>query len=784
MRKKRTYVLGSLLLLLVVLYVFALPTVLFSDPYSTVLLANRGELLTATIAADGQWRFPQRDTVPDKFVQAIVTYEDKRFFQHPGVDVRAMARSFRQNFRAGKIVSGGSTLTMQVVRLSRKNKPRTVLEKIVEVVLATHMEWRYSKEEILHLYAAHAPFGGNVVGLEAACWRYFGRSMQELSWAEAALLAVLPNAPSLMHPGKNSIELLRKRNALLDKLNQLHVLDTFSCQLAKAEPIPEKPLPLPRHARHVIQKVKSEGKAGMVVHTSIDYALQQHVEYLVQEHHKQLAANQIHNAAALILKVKTGEVIAYVGNVDAEKNGTHHAEVDIINSSRSTGSILKPFLYAAMLEEGKILPQALLPDIPTFINGFSPKNFSKEYDGAVPADKALIRSLNVPAVHLLKEYRYEKFHTLLKELGMSTLTQAPDHYGLSLILGGAEGTLWDVTGMYASMARVLNNFFQRPGANKYSINDWHEPVYERVKQKDKPTALTTASTLSAAAIYQTLQVLTDVYRPGEESGWRYFSSSKKIAWKTGTSYGFRDAWAVGLTPEYAVGVWVGNADGEGRPGLTGTDAASPLLFSIFSRLPATAWFSTPRIEMEQILVCSKSGYKASALCEETDSLSTSKAGLAAPACPYHQRIHLSKDARYRVNSNCYAVATIQHKSWFVLPPVQEYYYKEKVISYKSLPPVKLGCLEPKAAMDMIYPKQHARIFIPRSLSGNEGQVLFQVAHNQGNTKIFWHLDGRYVGSTKGQHQLALHPEKGKHVLTLVDEQGHALVRQFEVISSL
>lgn len=788
MSQRVKYVSVVILLVLLTIYYFLLPSSLFSDPYSTVLQARTGELLTATIADDGQWRFPQRDSIPEKFAKALITYEDKRFYQHIGVDVRALARAFGQNMQAGEVKSGGSTLTMQVIRLSRKNKSRTVLEKLIEVVLATRLELRHSKEEILELYAAHAPFGGNVVGLEAACWRYFGRSMQELSWGEAALLAVLPNAPSLIHPGKNRIALLTKRNFLLDKLQANGVLDAFTCELAKAEPIPDKPRPIPRHARHLVLRAKNNGETGSIVNTSIDYALQQQVEILVEEHHKNLAGNQIHNAAALIVDVKTGAVLAYMGNVATQPNVSHNNEVDIIAAPRSTGSILKPFLYAAMLDEGKMLSQTLLPDIPTFINGFAPKNFSKEYDGAVPADMALIRSLNVPAVHLLKEYRYEKFHTLLKQLGMTSLTQAPDHYGLSLILGGAEGTLWDITGMYASMGRVLTNFFQHPGGNKYQSSDFHAPIYSitNVSQRKEPPndILEASSFLSAASIYQTLNVLTNVYRPGEESGWRYFSSSKKIAWKTGTSYGFRDGWAVGLTPEYAVGVWVGNADGEGRPGLTGTDAASPLLFSIFSQLPATTWFKAPMTEMQQMEVCTKSGFKASALCDVKDTLWVVKAGMNSGLCPYHQRIHLSTDGKYQVNSQCATVADIVTKSWFALPPVQEYYYKEKVISYASLPPVKPGCIESKARMEMIYPKHLARIFIPRGLAGSQGQVLFQLAHSQNNAEVFWHLDGTYIGSTKGHHQLALQPAKGKHVLTLVDEQGNSLVRQFEVISGM
>src|SRR5688572_26234215 len=238
--------LAGLTVALLVGYYFCLPDALFDDPYSTVLEDDRGELLAASIASDGQWRFPEMDTVPEKFAKALIAFEDKRFWNHPGVDILSIGRAVEQNLRAGKVLSGGSTIDMQVIRLSRKGAGRTILEKVVESVLATRLELRYSKEEVLALYASHAPFGGNVVGLEAACWRYFGREPEELSWAEAAMLAVLPNSPSLIHPGKNREKLLLKRNRLLSKLKETKVIDQFTYELAIAEPIPDQPHPLPR----------------------------------------------------------------------------------------------------------------------------------------------------------------------------------------------------------------------------------------------------------------------------------------------------------------------------------------------------------------------------------------------------------------------------------------------------------------------------------------------------------------------------------------------------------
>lgn len=772
------------------LYFFSLPDPLFIDPYSTVLKANQGELLSATIAKDGQWRFPEVNAVPDKYADALVVYEDKRFYSHPGVDPFAVGRAIRQNIMDSRIVSGGSTITMQVIRLSRKGKPRTVFQKVIEMFLATRLELRYSKKEILGLYASHAPFGGNVVGLEAACWRYFGRGPQELSWGEAALLAVLPNAPALIHPGKNRNLLKAKRDRLLDKLVAAGKIDAFTSSLAKDELIPEDPQALPRYARHLLTRAMKEGYSESVIHSTIDNALQEQTEQILHDHQQRLETNQIHNAAAIVLEVSTGKVLAYVGNTNGSNLDFHSSDVDVITAGRSTGSILKPFLYAAMLDEGKILPRTLVPDVPTFINGFSPKNFSNDYDGAVPANMALIRSLNIPAVHMLKAYRYEKFHSLLKNIGMNTLNRAPDHYGLSLILGGAEGTLWDVAGMYASMARTLNNYWEHPGKNRYNKKDFHAPYYtdrplkDGVKSHGDENLLEENSWISAASIFQTFDALKEVYRPGEESGWKYFSSSKKIAWKTGTSFGFRDAWAVGVTPHYVVGVWVGNADGEGRPGLTGTEAAAPVMFNIFSLLKEEVWFRPPIQEMERITVCKQSGYRNSARCNDLDTVFVTRQGLQSLPCPFHKAVHVTSNGKFRVHSECESMDRVVQANWFVLPPMQEYYFRTKNFSYKILPPFRKDCQRssPLISMDLIYPKQDSKIFIPRELNGVAGKVVFELAHRTPGAAVYWHLDGEYVGSTKGTHNLPLNPPPGRHFLTIVDENGETINHSFYVIS--
>lgn len=782
------YHLAVLLAGLLVGYYFSLPKQLFDDPYATILNAENGELLSARIAADGQWRFPLSVSVPEKYEQALIAFEDKNFHKHPGVDLMALGRAMKQNLSAGRVVSGGSTISMQVIRLHRKGKSRNILEKLIEVVLATRLELRYTKEEILNLYASHAPFGGNTVGLEAAAWRYFGRDASELSWAEAALLAVLPNQPSLLFPGKNNSPLKAKRDRLLDKLFAAGSFDAYSLELAKAEPVPDKPKTLPMQASHLLNRAAAHGYGEQKLTTTLDYHLQSRVNRVVRAHHELLRTDEIHNAAALVLDVKSGKVLAYTGN--APRAGFEHGQdVDIIQAPRSTGSLLKPMLYAAALDDGLILPKSLLPDVPVFFGGFAPRNYSKTYDGAVHANVALSRSLNIPAVHLLKEYGYTRFHGKLRDVGVTTLNRPASHYGLSLILGGSEGTLWDMANVYAGMARTLNTFGRPANDQRYSPGLYKPAVYQKNEESSEPGDQDQGSTrkvkhLSAAALWFTFEAMLEVYRPDEDAAWKLYGSSRKIAWKTGTSFGFRDGWAIGLTPDHVVGVWVGNADGEGRPGLTGIRAAAPIMFDIFDLLPESGWFNAPGEEMAPAAIDRQSGYLASVYSTQVDTLLVPKSGLSTPVSPYHQRVHLDPTKTFRVSGTCESVNTLVSQNWFVLPPKQAFYYKRLHPTYQELPPMRSDCYgvtSETIVMDMLYPEPNATLYIPTELNGRMGEVVFEVAHRDSESELHWHLDDRYVGTTVGDHHLNLQPAGGSHLLTVMDNEGNSLKRSFTVL---
>lgn len=763
------------IVLLVIGYIFCLPQQLFHVPYSTVVTDRNDELLGARIASDGQWRFPPRETTPEKIKQCLITFEDKHFYHHWGVNPLSVGRAIYQNTKHKRIISGGSTLTMQTIRLAR-NESRTFGEKIIEMIWATRLEFRASKEEILSMYVSHAPFGGNVVGLDAAAWRYFGHSAEDLSWAESAMLAVLPNAPAMIHLSKGRKMLLSKRNRLLKQLLEKKVIDLSTYELAVTEPLPDEPHPLPQIAPHLVSRFYKE-RNGQYTRSTIDRGIQTHIEDLAERWSNEFNRSDIRNLAILVIDIPANQVIAYCGNVhfDRKQGGN---QVDVIQAPRSTGSILKPFLYYAMLQEGSLLPDMLLPDIPININGFTPQNFSMQYEGAVPASEALARSLNIPAVTMLQRYGVPKFHNFLQQTGFKTITRSSSHYGLSLILGGAEATLWDVTNAYAQMGRSLiphpdSKLSEKKEAGIIMAKGEEKEENETVRKSTQKNLV-----WDKGAVWQTFDALKEVNRP-EEIDWKSIPSMQTIAWKTGTSYGFRDAWAVGVTPRYAVGVWVGNATGEGKPGLVGAQTAGPVLFDIFNYLPASSWFERPTSVFVDAEVCRRSGHLKGRFCEETDTILILPAGLRTDACPYHHLITLSADEKHRVYENCANTELTLQKSWFTLPPVWEWYYKQHHPEYSPLPPFKAGCGEDTfQPMQFIYPPINAHIKLPKQLDGSKGFMTVELAHNDPNATLFWHLDDTYLTQTQDFHKISLQPAPGKHSLTAVDGEGNTVSTTF------
>jgi penicillin-binding protein 1C len=743
-----------------------LPAALTATDYATLMLDRQGRPLAARIAADQQWRFAPVDRVPDKYRRALLTFEDRRFFYHPGVDPLAVLRAARDNIAAGRVVSGGSTLTMQLARLLRADPPRTFPEKAREAVLALQLEWHLGKDEILRQYASRAPFGGNTVGLRAAAWRYFQRPPEQLSWAEAALLAVLPNSPALIHPGRDRERLRAKRDRLLETLRQQGALDRDDLALARLEPLP-RVRALPSLAPRLLDTLTAGGGKPLL-RTTLDADLQRRVRDLADHHGERLGRQGVHNLAVVVIDHRAMAVRAYLGNVNHGDPLTYGAAVDIAARPRSTGSVLKPLLYGSMLDAGQLLPGTLVSDLPTNYGGYSPENFDREYRGAVPAHEALARSLNVPAVRMLRRYGVGRFHDQLRALGMTTLFRPADGYGLTLVLGGAEGTLMELTGIYARLIATARDGVAPPAALLAGVHPVAAPF-----------------PISPGAAWLTLDALREVARPGTARQWRLYRSSQPIAWKTGTSYGLRDAWAIGSNGRYTVGVWAGNGNGEPAPHLGGADTAAPLMLDVFSLLGTEPWPAPPLNDLKTVRACVDDGYLAGGRCQAEDVLAPLHSHFQT-VTPHHRRVHLDANGQ-RVHSGCESVANMRSRDWFVLPPAQAWFYRQRHPDYRPLPAWRADCaagaraLDTTAPMAVIYPHAGAGLFIPRELGGKRGRAVFRVVHERSGASLFWHLDDRYLGRTDHFHEWALRASPGWHTLTLVDDQGFRLQRRFKVL---
>ncbi len=683
----------------------------------------------------------------------------------------------KQNHDAGKVVRGGSTLTQQVIRLSRDGKKRSYFEKLVELVLAARLETRYSKDQILGLYAAHAPYGGNVVGLEMASWRYFGVQPHQLSWAESATLAVLPNAPGLIFPGRNQQELRDKRDRLLKKLYDEAIIDKQTYELSLQENLPGKPFDLPQTAPHLLQNIgrKNDGKR---IKTTLNTALQNRVNQIAARYYQEYKQTEVYNLAIMVVDVETRNIVAYVGNSPTDRN--HQKDVDIIPAPRSTGSILKPLLFASMLDAGEILPNTLVADVPTQIAGYSPKNHELTYDGAVPAQKALSRSLNIPSVLMLKDFGVHRFYEQLQHFKLKDINKSPNHYGLSLILGGAESNLWDLCRTYAGMSSTLNYFNTHQA--KYRSKEFAELNWDSNVTRGFGMEVYNKPELGAGAIWLTYNAMKEVNRPQADEAWRFYDSSLEIAWKTGTSFGSRDAWAIGTNSKYVVGVWVGNASGEGRPSLTGVGSAAPILFDVFNLLPKQKWFATPYNDLEEADVCSLSGHLAGEHCPTVKQWIPLN-GKKTTACRNHIVAHLDPTGHYRVNSSCESVDNMVAQTWFVLPPVQEWYYKKLHMDYVTLPPFRSDCQGTAGTyMDFIYPKEDGKIYLTKDFNGVVQPFILKAAHTSANARLFWYLGEKYLGETHTFHEMPVEAKTGKHIIIITDEAGNEIRRRVEIVS--
>jgi penicillin-binding protein 1C len=742
-----------------------LPEPLFANRHGTVVLDRNGEILHTFLADDQQWRLPLEDQdISPKVVAAVQAFEDRRFFHHPGVDPIAIARAIVTRLDREAVPSGASTLTMQVARLMRP-KPRTVVNKLLEMAQALKLETLHSKQEILRLYLGHAPYGGNLVGISAASLHYFGRPPSRLTWAEAATLAVLPNAPARITPARNRDRLKQRRDNLLRRLAARGLLDETALREALAETLPSGTgQPPPRLAPHLSRRL-ARAEPGTRIRTTLSRPAQEGFEALAARHHRWLARRGIHNLAIVAADVDTGEVVAAVGSPDFF-DGEHGGQVDGLHAPRSTGSILKPFLYAQALDAGLIHPDTLLEDVPVHFGRYAPVNADHRFRGVVPASEALVRSLNVPPTLLLERVGVPEFHRLLTRAGMTTLFREPSGYGLSLGLGGAEGTLWDIVAMYRGLARMGR--------------------FGDLTLDPEVTTRDGVPLLSPHACRTVLDILTAVRRPDDDGVDRSsFGPRQRVAWKTGTSFGKRDGWAVGVTPRWVVGVWVGNFSGEGHEGIGGAAAAAPVLFAAFDLLddPTPGRWFLNTVDTRSVRLCAATGYRAGPDCPETVLAVQPRSAPPLPRCPYHRAYWVDRDHGWEVCSRCWGDASQRERVVrLILPPSASAIVRASGDPVDEVPAHNPDCRMPRSGrpLRLIYPAPDAVLVIPRTIAGERQRVTARAAHTTADAHLFWYLNGRYLGRTAGRHQLPLDLDAGDHVLQIVDDAGRAASCRFAV----
>lgn len=725
----------SILLVVFLILILLVPIPSRDMDFSKVVYDKEGRLLSASIASDGQWRFPIQEDIPPELEQCITTFEDEYFYKHIGVNPVSIGKALRDNIRAGKIVRGGSTITMQVMRMYRGNKSRNAFQKIIEIMGAFKLELLRSKKEILHTWATIAPFGGNTVGAQTAAIRYFKRKLDKLSWSEYATLAVLPNAPSAIHLKKNRNSLLKKRNLLLDKLYENKAIDSLTWVLSKDENLPKFNGKIEQKGLHFLEFLKKKYPDESIFNSTIDTYLQRESQNILNEFAAIYQYDGINNISAVIIDNQSNEVLSYIGNVN-NKNGNIQY-VDCTQGLRSYGSLLKPFLYSYAIENGYFLPEEIIKDIPTNINGYAPLNYDKKYRGAIPMSQVISHSLNIPAVRLLNYVGLESFHDHFRnKLGVKSVNPQPNHHGLSLILGGAEASLWDMARLYKGLIR-----------NHYELENPYSEV-KTCQNKDIPLSYIA---YHPSTVWHTISAMKNVNRPREE---QQFSKliGDEIAWKTGTSFGHRDAWAIGCNERYTVAVWVGNQTGEGMYKLTGVTKAAPVLFRLLRILPSSGMIKEHLTEAESVTYCAESGQLIGRYCKN-------KVTAFIPRVSHQLR-------------NCNHHEVVNGDTTFVLDPVISYYKDQ----FNGIKPKKISKSQ---IIKIVYPTPKSIIQLPLKLDHEYAQ-LTTTANANYKTELFWFLNEKFIQKTTDKHEIQIPVKSGSYQLIINDTNGHKNEVVFEV----
>jgi len=754
--KKLLLALAPFFLFAIADWLFPLPTEKLYPPSSTVVLDRDGRMLRAFLAPDQMWRIRvSANEISPSLKTAAIAYEDKYFYWHFGINPFSVTRAAIANLRAGKIVRGGSTLTMQVARMMEP-KERTFLNKLKEAFRAAQLEVHYSKEEILTLYFNRAPYGGNIVGVGAAAYFYFNKSAPQLSLGEAALLAAIPNSPNLLRPDFNPAAAQKARDKVLRLLARAGRITPQRCDEARSEALPEKRYALPFMVPHLAAKLSQVYPQTERLETTIDGNIQSLAQTILQTQLRPWRGQGIGNGAVVVIDNQSQSVLALVGSYDFfdEANA---GQVNGALAPRSPGSALKPFIYALGLEHGVITPQSLLDDVPVDYAGYQPVNYDEKYHGAVTVEEALIHSLNVPAVNLYARLGEKGIYEFLKEAGISTLPHDKNYYGLSLILGGCEVTLLELTNLYAGLA------------NAGSFRPY------RLLQDQPPAE--GKRLFSAGTSFILTEMLSKLRRPDLPKVWETSINLPKVAWKTGTSYGHRDAWSLGYTPQYTIGVWVGNFDGRGAPALVGAETAAPILFALFEALAKPSenrWFVQPEI-VERRQVCSVSGMPAAEFCvSRKDELFLPGVSPQYP-CTIHRLVWLDRKTGQRLCAHCRIGRAYVEKIFEHWPPEIATWMKRNGYPIAAIPGHYSRCSKIVSGNGPVIhsPAAGAAYQIRPGVDLKYQKILLDASVSNQTKKIYWFMNRRLIFSGQPTAKVFITPAPGKHTLICMDDEGRA-----------
>ena len=741
---------------------FPFPWESLQRPAAVVVADRHGQPLRFFLPADDRWRFPVRlSEMPPELPKALVASEDRRFYSHPGIDPAAVLRAAWSNLRAGGVVSGASTIPMQIARMAEPGR-RTLASKLKESFRALQLERRFSKDELLEIYLNLTPYGGNVEGVGAAAWFYFGKETDQLSLGEIALLTALPRSPVRYDPTRHPERARRARDRVLDQLADRGAFPRKEIADAERQPLPRTRRRPPFSAPHFTEMIAAQAESARI-RTTLDRRTQEVAESQVTRRIRELRDQGIGNAAVVVIDNESRDVLALVGSAGF-RDTYFQGQVNGALARRSPGSTLKPFLFAMAMDQGRVLPDSYILDVPTNFSGYVAENYDDRYRGRVTVRDALVQSLNACTVRLLSQVGLADFQRLLQRGGLATLDRPAGSYGLPLILGAGEVRLLDLTNLYATLAQ----------------EGLHRPVRLLAKQEDRrlPTP-EPVPLLSPEAARAVAEILTDVRRPDLPEAWDLTRDVPAVAWKTGTSYGHRDAWAVGFSERLTIGVWVGNFDGKPRKGISGSQHAGPLLFDLFRSLESGGR-GPVRNEgqvRDEIEVCALSHELPGPYCPERARIAYLPGRSKLTACPLHRPMLVDRQTGELLAGDCIGSRPSELRLFTLYPPELVAWWRSQGNPVQEAPRPSPACSGlPDAEPPRIVSPDAATPYHLRRDAPLEFQripLLAQAA--PGVRTLYWYQDGALVATTPADSNASrfLHPARGEHRLVVTDDLGRS-----------